>query len=123
MNTPITALRWIIRLAGIVALVMGLAFWGGTGYALLSAHQGLGYLVSLALVLMAILGLMQRVAPVLPILAIVWAMAVPAIGGMQLKLLPGSAHWVIQVFHLLLGVGAMALSEIIAGRTLRNRAA
>jgi len=38
---------------------------------------------------------------------------------MQLKLLPGDQHWVIQGFHLLLGLGAIAFSEIIAGRALR----
>lgn len=123
MKTPITALRWTVRIAGIVALGMGLAFWGGSGYALLSAHQGLGYLVSIALLLLAVLGFRQGVAPGLLILAIVWGLVVPAIGGMQLKLLPGDQHWVIQVFHLLLGVGAIALSEIIAGRALRSRAA
>ncbi|MGY2896024.1 hypothetical protein [Deinococcus sp. UYEF24] len=123
MKTPITALRWTVRIAGVVALGMGLAFWGGSGSALLSAHQGLGYLVSLALLLLAVLGFRQGVAPGLLVLAIVWGLVVPAIGGMQLKLLPGDQHWVIQVFHLLLGVGAIALSEIIAGRALSSRAA
>lgn len=121
MTTPIPLLRWIIRIGGIVALGMGLAFWGGTGYALLSAHQGLGYLVSIALLLMAILGFSRGVAPGLLVLAIVWGIVVPAIGAMQLRLLPGDLHWIIQVFHLLLGVGAIAFSEIIAGRALKGR--
>ena len=42
---------------------------------------------------------------------------------MQSRLLPGDQHWIIQVFHLLLGVGVIALSEIIAGRARRGRAA
>ena len=121
MNTSITALRWTVRIAGVVALGMGLTFWGGTGYTLLGDHQALGYIVSLALLLMAILGFRARIAPVLPTLAIVWGLVVPAIGSMQLKLLPGDLHWAIQVFHLLLGVGAIALTEIIAGRALRSR--
>ncbi|AZI44873.1 hypothetical protein EHF33_18330 (plasmid) [Deinococcus psychrotolerans] len=123
MKTPITVLRWIVRIAGVAALGMGLIFWGGSGYALLSAHQGLGYLVSLGLLLLAILGFRQGVAPGLLITAIIWSLVVPAIGSMQLKLLPGDQHWVIQVFHLLLGVGAIAFSEIIAGRALRSRVA
>ncbi len=59
----ITVLRWIIRIAGIFALGMGLAFWGGTEYTLLSAHQGLGYLASIALLLLAVLAFRQGVAP------------------------------------------------------------
>ncbi|MBB6018775.1 hypothetical protein ACFP9V_23340 [Deinococcus radiopugnans] len=123
MTNPIPVLRWIIRIAGIVALGMGLAFWGGTGYALLSAHQGLGYLVTAALLLMAVLGFGRGVAPGLLGLALVWGLVVPAIGVLQLRLLPGNLHWIIQVFHLLLGVGAVALSEIIAGRALKGRTA
>ena len=122
MTTPITVLRWIIRIAGIVALGMGLAFWGGTGYALLSAHQGLGYLVSIALLLMAVLGFGRGVAPGLLVLTLVWSIGVPAIGAMQLRLLSSDQHWIIQVFHLILGVGAIAFSEIIAGRALKGRA-
>lgn len=123
MKTLITVLRWIVRIAGIAALGLGLAFWGGSGYTMLSAHQGLGYLVTTALLAMALLGLRQGVAPGLLTAAIIWSLVVPAIGSMQLKLLPGDQHWVIQVFHLLLGVGAIAFSEIIAGRALRSRAA
>ena len=123
MKTPITAVRWTVRIAGIIALGMGLTFWGGSGYTLLSVHQGLGYIVTLALLVLALLGFRAGVAPGLLVLAIVWGLVVPAIGSMQLKLLPGDRHWIIQVFHLILGVGAIALAEIIAGRALRSRAA
>lgn len=122
MNTAIPVLRWIIRVAGIVALGMGLIFWGGSGYTLLSAHQGLGYLVSIALLLMAVLAFRQRVAPGLLVTAIIWSLVVPGVGSSQLKMLPGDLHWIIQVFHLLLGIGAIGLGEVIAGRAQRARA-
>lgn len=119
MKSTLNVLRWVIRVAGIAALVMGLVFWSGTGYALLNAHQGLGFLVSGALLLMAVLGFGQRLSPGLLALTLVWGLLVPAIGSMQLRLLPGSGHWVIQVFHLLLGLGAIALAEVVAGRGRR----
>jgi len=121
MNKSVNLLRWMIRIAGLVALGLGLALWNGTGYDLLSVHQGLGFLISAALLLMAVLGFGQRVSPTLLLLALLWGLAVPAIGSLQGRLLPGDGHWIIEVIHLLLGLGAIALSEIIAGRIARTR--
>ena len=116
----LTILRWIIRVAGVVALALGLSFWSGGGYALLGFHQALGYLVSLSLVVMALAAFRFRVAPALLITAIIWSLVVPGVGSAQLQMLPGNQHWVIQVFHLLLGIGAIGLAEVIAGRAGRN---
>ncbi|UQN08126.1 hypothetical protein [Deinococcus sp. QL22] len=121
MNNIVHVLRWMIRIAGLVALGLGLALWNGTGYDLLSIHQGLGFLISAALLLMAVLGFGQRVSPSLLVLALLWGLAVPAVGSLQGRLLPGDGHWIIEVIHLLLGLGAIALSEIIAGRMARTR--
>lgn len=121
LNT-MSVLRWIIRIAGVAALGLGLALWTGRGYALLGAHQGLGFLVSGALLLMAALGFGRRVPPGLLALALLWGLAVPALGSLQGRLLPGNGHWIIEVLHLLLGLGAIALSEIIAGRAARTLA-
>lgn len=121
MNMTINVFRWIIRIAGLVALGLGLAFWNGTGYTLLNAHQGLGFLVSGALLVLALLGFSQRVAPGLLVLALLWGLAVPALGSLQGRLLPGDEHWIIEVLHLLLGLGAIALSEVITGRATRSR--
>ena len=115
----LTILRWVIRIAGGLALALGLMFWSGSGDALLSLHQTLGYLVSLSLLLMALLGFGRVSAGVL-VTALIWSLVVPGVGATQLRLLPGSAHWVVQVFHLLLGVGAIGLAELIAGRAARG---
>lgn len=119
MNTT-NVLRWIVRIAGVIGLILGLIFWSGSGFSLLKAHEGLGYLVSVGLLLLGILGFVRRLPPALPLIAVIWALAVPAIGSMQMRLMPGSAHWVIQLIHLLLGVGAIGLAEAIAGRILRR---
>lgn len=117
--TTVTVLRWIIRVGGVLALGLGLALWGGNGVAWLGVYQALGYLVSGGLVIMAGLGFGRRVPVGLLLLALVWGLVVPVVGRAQLGLLPGSAHWIIQIFHVLLGLGALALSEAIAGRAVR----
>ena len=42
-------------------------------------------------------------------LAAVWGLIVPILGVMQTQLLPGGAHWVIEVIHLLVGLVAIGL--------------
>jgi len=120
-NQTVNALRWIIRISDLAALGLGLAFWNGTRYSLVSAHQGLGFLVAGALLLMAVLGSGRRVSPGLMVLALLWGLAAPALGSLQGRLLPGDGHWIIEVVHLLLGFGAIALSEVIARRALGTR--
>ncbi len=45
---------------------------------------------------------------------------VPALGATQTSILPGPEHWVIQVLHLLVGLTAIALAEVL-GRRIRGR--
>jgi hypothetical protein len=42
------------------------------------------------------------------------------LGLTQTQLLPGSAHWLIQVLHLLVGLGAISLAETL-GRQIQAR--
>ncbi|MDQ2997149.1 MAG: hypothetical protein M3R61_08860, partial [Chloroflexota bacterium] len=52
-------------------------------------------------------------------LAISWGVVVVALGMMQSRLLPGDAHWVIKVLHLLVGIGAVGIAERLAGSIKR----
>jgi hypothetical protein len=54
--------------------------------------------------------------------AIVWGLVVPILGLNQDRLLVGSAHWVIEVLHLLVGLGAVGLAERLA-RAIKARQA
>jgi hypothetical protein len=51
--------------------------------------------------------------------AIVLGLVIASLGMVQKNLLVGSTHWIIQVIHLLLGLSAAALGEMIAGRYKR----
>jgi hypothetical protein len=39
----------------------------------------------------------------------------------QAAVLPGDLHWLVQVLHLLVGLGAIGQAESLATRTLRRR--
>lgn len=123
MKIATTTVQWIIRITGLLQLVLGILVWTGTFGYLIRYHILDGLLFVAALVVMAVLAAAGRVQPGLVALALVWAVAVVALGLTQQQLLPGSAHWLIQVVHLLLGLGAIGLGENLARRILARRVA
>jgi hypothetical protein len=112
----VTILRWTVRLSGLLALLLGLGLWKGAWFNLLAVHQGLGLLMGAALIWLAVLGWSRRVSPVLLGLALLCGLAVPALGYSQQRLLPGQSHWITEVLHLVLGLGAIALAELMGSR-------
>jgi hypothetical protein len=53
-------------------------------------------------------------------LAGLWGALVVGLGLTQSQLLPGDAHWVVQVLHLLVGLGAKGLAQNLATRSQRH---
>ncbi len=118
MQLSINILRWILRLGFLVALILGIALWTGHGYSLLQVHMWIGFIITFALLLIVILSLLAKVKPGLPLVALVWAVLLPTIGIAQMRVMPGANHWVIQVVHLILGLGAIGLGEVLCKKTL-----
>lgn len=107
-------LRWIARVAGSLALILGILLWLGTAFSLLRVHTILGIATAAALALIAIVALAAGARAPMAIVAIVWAAATLYIGFNQNTLLTGSSHWAIEVLHLVLGVGAIGMAESLA---------
>jgi hypothetical protein len=116
MRSTITALQMGIRVVGVVQLALGLAFWTGNALGLVDLHQLLGILLVLALWTLAVLASRAGVPAGVVAAAAVYGLIVPIVGLTQRELLPGSAHWVIEVIHLLLGIGLLGLAENLATR-------
>ena len=116
MRSTITAIQMGIRAVWLVQLVLGVLFWTGNALGLVDLHQLLGILLVLALWTQAVLAARAGVEPRLVAVAAVWGLIVPIVGLTQTNLLNGSAHWVIQVIHLLLGIGLLAMAENLATR-------
>ena len=95
----------------LVLIVLGVLFWTGRALALINVHMLAGVLLVVALWLLAALAVRVRLSAGLAALAVVWGLAVLVLGMTQTSLLPGDAHWVIQVVHLLIGLGAVGLAE------------
>jgi hypothetical protein len=112
----ITGIQMGIRVLGVVQLVLGILFWTGNALGLVDLHQFIGILLVLALWTQAALAHRAGVPGGLVAGAAVYGLIVPIVGLTQRELLPGSAHWVIQVIHLLLGIGLIGLAENLATR-------
>ncbi len=116
MRSTVTAIQMAIRVLGVVQLVLGIIFWTGNALGLVDLHQLIGILLVLGLWTQAALAHRAGVPGGLVAGAGVWGLLVPIVGLTQTNLLTGSAHWVIQVIHLLLGIGLLALAENLATR-------
>lgn len=123
MTMTATISHWVVRIAGVLALILGLLFWTGDVLGLIPIHMLLGVLTVLGLWLLAATASQQGVPPGLTLGAAVIGLITLILGLTQANLLPGSAHWVTQAIHLVLGMAAIASGEMIGGRLRRMRLA
>jgi deazaflavin-dependent oxidoreductase (nitroreductase family) len=97
-------LFWIAELFEWVGLLVFLAQIGFPGI-----HEGFGTLGVLGLFLLGSVAVFTKGSRLLGVGSMIYALLVPAFGLTQLMILVGPLHWLIQVAHLLVGIGAMVL--------------
>ena len=120
MKIATSVLQTLVRLSGLTLIVLGMLFWTGHALTLIPVHMLVGFVLVLSLWALAVLAARAGVHPGLVILAMLWGGLVPVLGLTQDRLLPGDAHWMIQVLHLLVGLGAIGQAEGLAAR-IRGR--
>lgn len=112
-----------VRAVGALVLVLGLVMWtGGAPGFLVPIHMLLGIVLVIALIAAAVLGARRGLPTGFVVLTVVWALFTPVLGLNQQGLLP-DAHVVVQVAHLLVGLVAIGLGEMIGARTKAATAA
>ena len=121
MRAAATILRIFVGLDGLILIALGLLFWTGNADPLVPVHMLLGIALVLALWVLAGLAAVAGVNLGLVALAFVWGLVVPLLGLTQTRLLPGGAHWLVQVLHLLVGITAIALAQVLAMRIITRR--
>lgn len=123
MNRTVLLARSLLSLLGLALIALGVLFWTGHARALLSLHLLLGTLFVLCLWVLVGVAFLARSARGLALAVLIWSLIVPALGVEQLRLLPGSLHWVIQSIHLAVGLIALGLGHALARRISRIAAA
>ncbi len=114
MKTAATVAQMLVRFTGVILILLGILFWTGSALTLIPVHMLLGLVLVLSLWTLAVLAARAGAPLGLVLLAAVWGLIVLILGVTQEQLLPGSAHWVIQALHLLIGLGAIGQSERLA---------
>lgn len=114
----------VLRLCVVVTLVLGILLWTGNAGNIKPVHILLGVLIVLSLWLLGLFQFMGGGSPGLMVAAFVLGLVVAILGITQENILsePNQPHWVIQVLHLLLGLAAAGLGEMLAGRYRRAKA-
>lgn len=116
MRRTVTIARGIVRLTAIVQIVLGVLFWTDKATDLVPLHQTVGIILVLALETLVVASARAGVDRRLVVIAGIWGVVVVVLGYSQGSLLAGSAHWVIEVLHLLVGLGAIGQAEVLATR-------
>jgi hypothetical protein len=124
MTAPVAA-QWTVRIAGLVALLLGIIIWVMGPGGVSPLHMLVGVIVVAGLWTLAVLGLRAGTGPVLPLVAFGWGIVMVLFGLNQATMLPGDGHVVVEVAHLLVGVVAIGIGEALGariGRTARATA-
>ena len=114
----IRIIEWILRIAGLGALVLGLLIWFAQ-LNVISIHMLFGITVALTLLIVSLIAVFTRGMRLMGGIGIVYAFILPTFGLNQDLLLIGDLHWLIQIAHMLVGIGALALAGLI-GQRYRN---
>ncbi|TMB77385.1 MAG: hypothetical protein E6J48_13155 [Chloroflexi bacterium] len=116
----ITIAVWVLRIAVLAAIILGILFWTGNAENLIPVHMLIGIIAVLSLWVIGLAqGFIKGGSFGLALATFVVGLALAIVGLYQQQWLLGSSHWIIQVIHLLLGLSAIGLGEMINGRTRR----
>lgn len=118
----VTTANMTVRISGVLLLLLGIWIWTGRGAQVIPVHELLGFVLVLGLWTLAFLAAQAGVTVGLVVLGFAWGLIAPALGLTQANLITGDLHWIIQVIHLLVGVGAIGIAEQLAVR-IRARGA
>ncbi len=118
----VTIAGMTVRVAGVLLILLGVFIWTGHGDAVVPVHELLGFILVLGLWTLAFVGARSGVPVGFVVVAFAWGLIAPVLGLTQAGILAGGTHWVVQVIHLLVGLGAIGIAERLAMMIKARRA-
>jgi hypothetical protein len=122
MGGMVTGVQMAVRVLWLALIVLGILFWTGNATSLVDVHMLLGLILAVLLAVLAVLAGVRGGGPALLLGGLAVAVLLPLVGVGQRGWLPGQQHWAVEVLHLLVGLAAISVAEVTAGR-LRRQAA
>jgi len=114
MKNATTVAQALTRGLGLLLLVLGIIIWTGNADGIIPLHRFLGIVLVLALWTLAYVASQSGVAMGVVAFAVAWGLVAPILGLSQEHILSGNGHWVIQILHLVIGLGVIVLGERLA---------
>jgi hypothetical protein len=112
----------VVRVTFLIQLVLGIALWTGRFDQVKLIHIVFGILLIAGLWVVAAVGARSGVAFGLVVLAFLWGAFVIVFGLTQERIFPDTGHWIVQILHLLVGIGAVGQAENIGWRIRQGQA-
>jgi len=110
----------LARLLFVIELALGTYIWSAYGLPTLNIHIGLGFVMTLVVLVLAVIALARRMV-ILGVLGVLIALLTPYIG---LKQIPAMAFMpslgVIQVLHIISGLAAIGIAEAIGAKVRKS---
>src|SRR5690349_12744366 len=96
--------QWIARVTGVIAILLGLSFWiFNTDF--ITFHIIMGIAVAISLLVIGVMMTATAGLRGLGVAGIIYAAILPLFGLTQENLLATNLHWIIQLAHLIVGIG------------------
>jgi hypothetical protein len=114
-------LLMLFRLLWLIVLATGALVYFKVAVVPLSWHMYLGFAIALVMLIIGAIGL--RAAAGLAVITMLWAVSLPVIGILQLKHVGMPDLPYIQITHVVLGFGSIAIAEILGKRVRLSRQA
>lgn len=107
MRTVMKAALTTLLACGGLLLVLGIVIWTGDGGRLVGVHVTLGVVLVLSLWTISAVAARSGVPTGVAALAAGWGVVVVIVGLAHEELAPGSWHWVVEVLHVGISMGAI----------------
>ena len=108
----------LVRLIAVIELGLGVWIASASGLRYLHAHMGLGFLMALLVLILAIVAFTKRQL-IVGVLGVIFAILLPAIGLRQFPLKFGPHVGAIQVAHVVVALASIGVAEALYGRIKR----
>ena len=120
MKTLTNVAQILVRITGAIQILLGLAIWVGVADVFIPVHILSGIILVVCFWILAIMAARVGANLGFVVFAFVWGLLAAVLGLIHEGLIPGQAHWIIQVIHLVVGLALLGMAERLGRQIKQN---